>query len=96
MKYFDWNAVKNEVLKVERGISFEDIVNAIDEDRVLVVIDHPNQAKYPGQKVMIVNINDYAYVVPYVEDDEKYFLKTIYPSRAATELYIIIIKKRKT
>ena len=89
MKYFDWNAAKNELLKAERDISFEDIVNAINDDRVLKIGNHPNQKKYPGQKIIMVNINNYAYVVPYVEDGEKIFFKTIYPSRAATKLYII-------
>lgn len=89
MRYFDWSAAKNEILKAEREISFEEVITAVQEGRLLKVGDHPNQKKYPGQKVMIVNINDYAYVVPYVQDKERVFLKTIYPSRTATKLYII-------
>ncbi len=89
VRYFDWSAAKNEILKAERETSFEEVVTAISEGRLLKVGDHPNQEKYRGQKIMIVNINDYAYVVPYVQNEERIFLKTIYPSRMATKLYII-------
>ncbi len=86
MKYFDWDEEKNQKLKDERGIGFEDIVTAIDEGRLLVTLDHP---KRENQKIYIVNIEDYAYMVPFVEDEEKKFLKTIYPSRKMTKKYII-------
>lgn len=89
VKYVDWNESKNEVLKAERGISFEDIVSAITEGGLLKIIDHPNPIKYPKQKIMIVKIDNYAYVVPFVESADKYFLKTIFPSHSATKLYII-------
>ena len=89
MKYLDWDKAKNERLKAEREISFEDIVNAIDSGYLLKTLDNLNQAKYPGQKMYIVNINNYVYVVPFVEDKEKRFLKTIFPSRKMTEKYII-------
>lgn len=89
MKYFDWDKVKNERLKAERDISFEDIINAIDNGQLLKTLDNPNQIRYPGQKMYIVNISDYAYVVPFVEDEEKRFLKTIFPSREMTEKYLI-------
>ena len=84
MKYIDWDTVKNEQLKKERGVSFEDAVNAIFYGTILGKTDHPNQKKYPGQQIYIVAINDYAYVVPFVEDSEKVFLKTIFPSRKYT------------
>lgn len=86
MKYFDWNEDKNQKLKDERGIGFEDIVIAIDEGRLLITLDH---SRRPNQKIYIVNIENYAYMVPFVEDEEKYFLKTIYPSRKMTKEYII-------
>jgi len=86
VKYFDWDEEKNQKLKDERGIGFEDIVTAIDEGRLLVTLDHP---KRENQKIYIVNIEDYAYMVPFVEDEEKKFLKTIYPSRKMTKKYII-------
>ena len=89
MKYFDWDFQKDEQLKQERDISFEDILIAIDEGDILDIVEHPNKEKYPSQKVFIVNMNGYAYLVPFVEDKEKIFLKTIIPSRKATRQYII-------
>jgi uncharacterized DUF497 family protein len=89
MKYVDWNAEKNETLRVEREVCFDDVVVAIDEGRVLDVIEHPNSRKYKHQQQIIVSIQGYAYIVPFVEDDEKIFLKTIIPSRKATKKYLI-------
>ncbi len=89
MQYFDWDKGKNELLKKERDIGFEDVINAIDNGRLIVTLDHPNQKLYSNQKMYIININDYVYVVPFVEDEEKRFLKTIFPSRKMTEKYII-------
>lgn len=88
MKYIAWDVGKNDTLKVERGISFEEAVNAIFEGRVFGTADHPNQKKYPGQQMFILEIHDYAHVVPYVEDEEKIFLKTIFPSRKYTRHFI--------
>lgn len=93
-KYFDWDKEKNELLKEERDISFEEVITAINEGCVLDNFDHPNQKKYPGQKIYIVKIKNYAYFVPYVEDKEKKFLKTIYPSRDATRRYLLETKKK--
>jgi uncharacterized DUF497 family protein len=89
MKYFDWDAGKDEKLKKERGVGFEDVLVSIEEKGVLDVYDHPNQKRYPGQKIIVVEIESYAYLVPYTEDEEKYFLKTIIPSRKATKKHII-------
>ena len=88
MKYFDWDEEKNQKLKEERGISFADIQIAFEEDRVLDVIDHPNKKKYANQQMLIVEIEDYVYLVPFVEDEDKYFLKTIFPSRKMTKKYL--------
>ncbi len=88
MKYFEWDEEKNKKLKKIRDVSFEDIVLSISNNKVLDVIIHPNKQKYPNQKLFIVEIINYAYVVPFVEDEEKYFLKTIYPSREATKKYL--------
>lgn len=88
MKYFDWDEEKNKRLKKERKISFESVVIAISEENVLDIVDHPNTKRYPNQKIYIVTINDYAYLVPYIEDEEKYFLKTIIPSRKMTKKYL--------
>ena len=88
MKYISWDEGKNEKLKRERRISFEDAVTAIFEGRVLGKVDNPNQKRHPGQKFFILEISEYAYVVPYIEDDEKIFLKTVFPSRKYTRDYI--------
>ncbi len=88
MKLFDWNTEKNELLKADRGIAFEDIVYYITNGALLDAIFHPNQSKYPGQKIFVVNVEGYVCVVPYVEDEEQYFLKTIIPSRKMTQKYL--------
>lgn len=88
MKPYDWSAEKNEWLKEERGISFEDILTAINDNHFLKTIKHPNQKKYPNQFIMIIEINNYAYIVPFTVDSNKIFLKTIYPSRDATKKYL--------
>ncbi len=88
MKYFDWDEGKNDLLRRTRDISFEEIVLAIANNRLLEVLEHPNKNKYPDQKMFVVEVRDYAYAVPFVEDEEKYFLKTIYPSREATKKYL--------
>ena len=89
MKPFRWNAEKNESLTAERGMSFERVVVAVESGGLLDMTDHPNQARYPRQKVMIVAIDGYAYLVPYVEEDDYYFLKTVIPSRKATRERLI-------
>lgn len=88
MKPFHWSESKNLILKSERKVSFEDVVAAINDERLLDTINHPNIKKYANQKVYIVRIDDYSYLVPYVEDEEKIFLKTIIPSRKATKKYL--------
>jgi len=88
MKYFDWNEEKNELLKKDRGISFEIIVSQIEMGNLLAVIEHPNSGKYGDQQIYVVEYENYAYLVPFVEDEERVFLKTIIPSRKATKKYI--------
>ena len=88
MKYFSWNIEKNEQLKKERGISFEEVVFHIERGQLLDIVEHPNQEKYAGQRIFIVYINDYVYLVPFVEDEQEVFLKTIIPSRKATRKYL--------
>jgi uncharacterized DUF497 family protein len=89
MKYFDWNNEKNNKLKVERDVCFEDVLLAISSDNLIDIIEHTNKKKYSNQNIFVVNINDYVYLVPFVEDEDKIFLKTIIPSRKATKKYII-------
>jgi uncharacterized DUF497 family protein len=88
MKYFDWNDEKNETLKQLRGVSFEQVELAIATGDLIDRLTHTNPAKYPKQKVFLVRIADYIYSVPYVEDNEKIFLKTIIPNRKATKKYL--------
>ena len=88
MKYFSWNEEKNELLKEERQISFEDVVFYIEQGFLLDVLEHPNQEKYQGQKIFVVQIDEYVYLVPFVEDEREIFLQTIIPSRKATRKYL--------
>lgn len=88
MRYFTWNNEKNKKLKEERGISFEEVVFHIEKGNLLEVINHPNQEKYKGQRMFVVNINNYVYLIPFVEDKKETFLKTIIPSRKATKKYL--------
>jgi uncharacterized DUF497 family protein len=83
-----WNAEKGLSLKAERGVSFEEILSAISQGGLLSVMDHPNRAKYRHQRVLVVRIRDYAYLVPYVESEKEFFLKTIMPSRKATRQFL--------
>ncbi len=75
-------------MKAERGISFESIVVSIETDSLLDIVAHPNQAKYPRQRVLVVACDNYAYLVPFVEEEDYFFLKTVIPSRKATRDYL--------
>jgi hypothetical protein len=88
MKYFAWNPEKNERLKQERGVGFEAVVFHIERGDLLDILQHPNQARYAGQRIFVVNIDGCAYLVPFVEGEGEVFLKTIIPSRKATNLYL--------
>ena len=87
MSHYTWNTEKNTELVKVRGISFKRVIYHVERDGLLEVINHPNPTKYPNQKMFIVNISNYAYLVPFVEDDGQIFLKTILPSRKATKKY---------
>ena len=86
-KIFNWNPDKNKLLIFDRGISFERIVFEISCGNELVVLEHPNQDKYPGQRISMVQVDDYVYAVPFIETDTEIFLTTIIPSRKATRQY---------
>lgn len=88
MKYFSWSAEKNAWLKAIRGVGFEDVVIHILQDGVLDTFEHPNQRKYPGQKIHAVEMEGYVFLVPFIESAEEVFLKTIIPSRKATRQYL--------
>jgi uncharacterized DUF497 family protein len=93
MKVFSWNEEKNTLLKAERQISFEEIVLSIEMGLLLDVLEHPNQEKYKGQRIFVVQMDDYVFLVPFVETVREVFLKTIIPSRRATRKYLKGSKK---
>jgi uncharacterized DUF497 family protein len=88
MKYFSWNNEKNAHLKKQRQVSFEEVVYAIEKGLVLDILEHPNQEKYTGQRIFVINLNDYAYLVPFIETENEIFLKTVIPSRKVTNRYL--------
>jgi uncharacterized DUF497 family protein len=87
MKPISWSPDKNALLKRERGVSFEDVLFHIMAGDLVDTVVHPNQARYPGQKIHLVDIEGYLFLVPFVESEEEVFLKTIIPSRKATKAY---------
>ena len=84
MKYLNWTFAKNEILKRERGISFEEIAYLIESDQIVGIKENPG---YPNQKMYVLEIDNYAIIVPYVENDDQIFLKTAFPSRKYTKKY---------
>jgi uncharacterized DUF497 family protein len=88
MKSINWNNEKNQLLKKTRGVCFEDVVFFMERGALLDDYEHPNRKDYPEQRIMVVAIGNYAYLVPYVENDEELYLKTLIPSRKATQRYL--------
>ena len=84
MKYLNWNTEKGDMLKKERGISFEEIALLIESNQIIGIEENPGHS---NQKIYILEINDYAIIVPYVENDDEIFLKTAFPSRKYTKKY---------
>ena len=87
MKHFTWSPEKYKALQKERGVGFEDVVFHIEAGDEVEILQHPNKARYPNQKISVVLIEGYAYLVPFVESDDEIFLKTIIPSRKVTKRY---------
>lgn len=87
MKPLLWNPDKNRLLKATRGIDFNIVALAINQGRILDIIDHPNQGKYPLQQIFVLAINQYVYLVPFIENEQVIFLKTIIPSRKMKKKY---------
>ena len=87
MKTIRWNDEKNEKLKQERGVSFEQVVYHIERGDVIDITEHPNQEKYPGQQIYVIEMNNYLHMVPFIETESEIFLKTIIPSRKANKEY---------
>jgi len=84
MKYLSWNSDKNEILKRERGISFEEIAFLIESGHIIGIEKNPER---PNQNIYILEIENYAYIVPFVKNDKEIFLKTAFPSRKYTKRY---------
>jgi uncharacterized DUF497 family protein len=87
IKSFQWDEDKNKILRETREICFEDVILSLEDGKLLDIVPHFNLEKYPNQKLFIVLIKDYTYYVPFVEDDEKVFLKNIIPSRKYHKIY---------
>jgi len=92
---FDWNEEKNNQLKKERNIGFERIILAIEDDCILDVLEHPNKEKFDNQVLIILEIDEYAYVVPAMIQGDYWFLKTIFPSRKFTDKYLPELRRNK-
>jgi len=88
VKYFSWDSEKNEKLKAERGISFEEVAFYIEKGQILDIVENPNSERYKGQRIFIIEVKDYAHLVPFVETEREIVLKTIIPSRKATRRYL--------
>lgn len=95
MKRIEYSKDKNELLKQKRGISFEDVVTAIENNNVIATAPHPNAKRYPKQYIFFILIEEYIYAIPYIESEDKIFLKTIYPSRKFTKKYLKGVKHEK-
>ena len=87
MKTIRWNEEKNRLLMEKRGVSFEEVLQAIRGKKLLAIEAHPNKEKYPGQKILVVLLDGYVHIVPYVETEEEIFLKTVYPDRKYHKKY---------
>jgi uncharacterized DUF497 family protein len=88
MKTVRWNHEKNATLKQERGVSFEMVILAMEQGQILDDLVHPNAEKYANQRMMVVKLQDYAWLVPYVETESELSLKTMIPSRKASQKYL--------
>ncbi len=85
---YEWEPEKNEWLKDNRNISFEQVIFHLSRGDIWKIADHPDQKKYPRQKIYFVIVEDYIYLVPHVIEKEHIYLKTIIPSRKATKDYL--------
>jgi len=86
-KEIKWNEEKNQLLQMQRGVDFEDVLNELEAGRILGRKVHPKKEKYPNQEIFIIQLKSYIYYVPFVETEEEIFLKTIIPSRKLNKIY---------
>ncbi|MEK7141466.1 MAG: toxin [Patescibacteria group bacterium] len=93
MKRFEYSQEKNALVKKQHGISFEEVIDALESKKVLAAFPHPNHVKYPNQMMMVIEVKGYAYVVPTVEEEDFIFLKTAFPSRKYAKKYLKLRKE---
>ncbi len=86
-KIIRWDEEKNQLLQLQRSVSFEEVLDKIESKQIIDRLAHPNKEKYPNQQIFVVEINDYIYYVPFVENDKEIYLKTIIPSRKLAKEY---------
>lgn len=86
-KIVRWDEEKNQLLQLQRNVSFEEVLDRIENGQIIDRLAHPNKDKYPKQQIFVVEIDDYIYYVPFVENDKEIFLKTIIPSRKLAKEY---------
>jgi len=84
---YRFSAEKNALLKQERGVNFDDVIYCLENDGLLDTINHTSQ-KYPHQKMFVVEMNEYVYTVPFVQNGNEFFLKTVYPNRRMVKQYL--------
>ncbi len=88
MKRFIWDPAKNRLMKKTRGVSFEDVVFCIENGKLLTILRHPNVKRYGNPRLFVIDINGYAWVAPFIEDERTIVLKTVFPSRKLTHLLL--------
>ncbi len=93
MKKLLWSEGKNSRLLEQRGLCFEDVLLAVQENRLLAIEVHPRRDRYPHQKILVVDLNGYVHIVPFVESESVVFLKTIYPDRKYHKKYAHLLEK---
>jgi len=87
-KKFIFSEEKSARLKLDRDFSFTEIIAYIESGYLVDVIDSPHQERYPGQKIYVVDIKGYIWLVPHDRKDGKIILRTAFPSRKATKAYL--------
>lgn len=93
MKRFEFSSEKNALVKKQHGIFFEEVIDALESKKILAAFPHPNHNKYPNQMMMVIEVKGYAYVVPVIEEEEFFFLKTAFPSRKYAKKYLKLRKE---
>ena len=88
MKVINWNEEKNRELIEKRKVSFETVSRYIESEEIIDIYTHPNKKRYPNQRIFVIKIENYIYLVPFIETETEIVLKTIFPSRKATKEYL--------